>query len=283
MNQTIIRKFIFLAIIALCANSYAGTSLEWSMSLHLFGKQRMYTQQMCKEVLLIAKGVDIKKHQYHLQKTLYIFDRTLQGLMNGDKQLHLLKSDKPDIIQQLNVVNDLWQEFRTHIKAVLAGDTSLTVLKKIADQNMPLFENLNKALNLYEKSDEITFSKTQALTINLMGKQRMLTQKMIKEFLLVENGIAVDENKKKMTQTMQQFEHTLHGLLNGNKQLRLVRTKNGAIRSKLKAVIKIWSKYKLLLNQNTLSQEALLILDHKNMALLKAMDNTVKMYISFLR
>ncbi len=279
-----IRKLSFITLIVFCFNltAYAATPLEWSMSLHLFGKQRMYTQKMSKEILLIAKGVNVERHKLILQKTARVFDRTLQGLINGNQKLHLLKSENPATVQQLNTVSQLWEIFNQHIEEVLAGNTSLEVLEKIANQNMPLLENLNKALNLYETESGMSIKPSQAWTLNLVGKQRMLTQKMIKEFLLVANGIAIEENQDKMNKTMLQFERAVNGLLDGDAELGLLRTKNGALRGKLKSIIKLWKKYKPLLTQSTFSQKELHNLAMKNLKLLREVDNTVKMYISFL-
>ncbi len=48
--------------------------------------------------------------------------------------------------------------------------------------------------------------------INLAGKQRMLTQKMTKELLLIANGIDVDKNRESLKKTAELFENTLKDL-----------------------------------------------------------------------
>jgi hypothetical protein len=58
-------------------------------------------------------------------------------------------------------------------------------------------------------------------TINLAGKQRMLTQKMTKELLLVANGIDADANKANLGKTVALFQSTLTGLLDGDEGLGL--------------------------------------------------------------
>ncbi len=272
-------------LVAFCFNftAYAATPLEWTMLLHLGGKQRMYTQKMCKEILLIAKGVDVEANKRNLQRTIALFDRTLDGLVHGNARLRLAKTTNPAIVEQLDKVDNLWQAFRQTVEMVIDGNTSPAILKKLTSQNMPLLENLNKALSMYEKESGLTLEASQARTINLAGKQRMLTQKMTKEFLLMANGIAPDENQAKLQESIHQFERTLKGLLDGDDALGLSGTRNGAIRAKLKSVRRIWKQYKPILAKSDISQDDLAEMSRLNVDLLTEVDNTVKMQLSFLK
>lgn len=56
-------------------------------------------------------------------------------------------------------------------------------------------------------------TKELAVSINLAGKQRMLTQKMTKEVLLVKAGIKKEENLKNLRASRDLFHQTLNGLI----------------------------------------------------------------------
>jgi nitrate/nitrite-specific signal transduction histidine kinase len=66
--------------------------------INLAGKQRMLTQKMSKEALFVTKGIDADKNKEALSKTEGLFDKTLTGLINGDKDLDLPKNENKEIV-----------------------------------------------------------------------------------------------------------------------------------------------------------------------------------------
>lgn len=85
------------------------------------------------------------------------------------------------------------------------------------------FGDLASQLNAVTKTAFSETSKQMAVKINLAGKQRMLTQKMSKESLLISLKIAPEQNKKSIKATAKLFEQTLIGLQAGNQSLGLTR------------------------------------------------------------
>jgi hypothetical protein len=249
-----------------------------AITINLAGKQRMLTQKMSKEILLIAKGIDVVENKTNLGKTAALFDRTLKGLLNGDAGLGLVKTENPAIVEQLKKVEKLWGKFQNNVKAVLAGNTSTAVLEEVARRNLPLLREMNKAVKMYEKAGGSSLAPKMAVTINLAGKQRMLTQKMTKELLLVANGINPERNRANLKKTVSLFNRTLRGLLDGDAGLGLPGTTDAAIRAQLNIVNRLWNKYKPLLSKSNVSQDDLVKAAKLNMPLLKEMNKTVQMY-----
>jgi len=256
----------------------ALTSQQMGLVINLAGKQRMLTQKMSKEAFFIAKGVSVDANKAALTKTAALFDKTLKGLISGDSGLKLPKTDNPEIIAQLNKVSTLWTEFNQSIQAVAGGDTSPEVLNKIATQNIPLLKNMNKAVQMFAKSSGSKLDAGMAKTINLAGKQRMLTQKMTKELLMVANNIDADNSKKSLNGTVALFEKTLTGLVKGDSSLGLPGTKNAEIIAQLGIVSKIWGDYKPVLSAVDTSDAGLTKAEALNMPLLKNMNKAVKMF-----
>ncbi len=273
---------ILLTLFCLAPASTGATNEEMATVINLAGKQRMLTQKMSKEALLIVMGVDAPKNRENLGKTAALFDKTLKGLLNGDSTLKLVKTENPDIVAQLNTVSGLWKEFHKSVKSVLGEDVSEPVLAKIASQNLPLLKNMNKAVGMFEKESGSKLEAGLAVTINLAGKQRMLTQKMTKEMLLVAKGINADKNKANLKATVALFEKTLSGLLDGDKKLGLPGTKDAAIRDQLAKVGKLWNDYKPVLDNavagKEISKADLEKAAKLNLPLLKEMNNAVTMY-----
>lgn len=98
----------------------APTAEEYGVVLNLSGRQRMLSQKMSKEMMLIALGVDAQKNLAELEKTAALFDRTLKGLRDGDKELRLPPTADERIRRQLDATERVWREYQGTVKGVLA-------------------------------------------------------------------------------------------------------------------------------------------------------------------
>jgi hypothetical protein len=109
--------------------------------INLAGKQRMLTQKMTKELLLVANGIDADANKASAKKTGELFESTLKDLTD--------KCKKDDIKKQLGVVAKLWGDYKAVIEKV---DTSDESLKKAEELNMPLLKEMNNAVKMFEAS-----------------------------------------------------------------------------------------------------------------------------------
>jgi hypothetical protein len=238
--------------------------------INLAGKQRMLTQKMSKEALFIAKGINVKTNTESLKKTSELFDKTLKGLVAGDESLKLPKTTDKEILAQLEKVSTLWATLKPSIEKVADGKSDKATLEAIAKENLPLLKNMNQAVQMYAKASGSTLAPEKAKTINLAGKQRMLTQKMTKELLLVANGIDADANKENAKKTGELFESTLKDLTD--------KCKNAEIKTQLEVVAKLWADYKDIVVKADTSDTSLKKAEEMNIPLLKNMNKAVKMY-----
>jgi len=107
-------KFIqaaFVVLAVLCLPTGVMASGDHGTVINLSGKQRMLTQKMSKEVLLVALDVNKDENLTNLRATRDLFDKTLVGLRDGDEELGLPHTKKPKILKALKKVEDLWEEF----------------------------------------------------------------------------------------------------------------------------------------------------------------------------
>ncbi len=295
LNTSARSRFATLFILAtlLCAGPptlLAGgpTSAEYGVVLNLSGKQRMLTQKMSKEIMLVALDVDKAKNLENLAKTSALFDKTLKGLRNGSDELRLPPTSSGRILRQLDKIDAIWADFYPVVQQVLdAKAVSKDQVAVVAKNNLPLLKQMNKAVGLYEKDAKkggLKAAPGLAATINLSGKQRMLTQKMSKEFLLVAYGHGRDDNKLSLLETYSLFERTLKGLLDGDDTLGLPGTKPQHIRDQLGVVQGLWDKFKPIVEYGAdagtqdIPKDKIQVLANTNLPLLKEMNKAVGMY-----
>jgi len=203
-------------------------------------------------------------------------------------ELRLVPTTSPRILRQLGVVDGIWAEFKPVVQSIIdQGSASKDQVAVIAEKNLPLLKQMNKCVKLYEKDANKSgnsMSPGLAVTINLSGKQRMLTQKMSKEFFLIAYGHDVQNNKLNLQETYTLFDRTLKGLLDGDASLDLPGSTDVAIRSKLTGVQGMWDVFQPSIafgadaGTASIPQNKVTLVATGNIPLLKKMNQCVKMY-----
>ncbi|MFK5971164.1 MAG: type IV pili methyl-accepting chemotaxis transducer N-terminal domain-containing protein [Candidatus Marithrix sp.] len=269
-------SFLFLSIIVLSLAANAAVSKQdMANTINKAGKQRMLTQKMSKEVLFIALNIDVEMNRDELESTIELFDKTLQGLINGDTYLGLITTKNADILAKLKQVESLWKHFQENLNAVQEGNVSSELLVIISEQNIPLLHKMDEAVKTYEKEGSSIFEPSLANIINKAGKQRMLIQKMTKELLLVAKKIDLTANKTNLVNSVSEFETTLSELKTADN--------NASINAQLQKVQKKWDKYKPILDNLDVSEQALHKIDKLSVSLYRAMNKAVQLYANSVK
>lgn len=126
--------------------------------------------------------------------------------------------------------------------------------------------------------DAVNTQETDATVINLAGRQRMLTQKMMKEVLTFSIN---QTNGKEIKNSVQLFDKTLAGLISGDNELNLLKLEDEKIISQLNTVQKKWKPFKenilSIVNYGT-EQSKLDYLIENNLGLLSSMNEAVLLF-----
>lgn len=126
-------------------------------------------------------------------------------------------------------------------------------------------------------------SKQDSVVINIAGKQRMLSQKITKEVLWLQNHYS-DEEVAVMNISMTEFESSLHDLINGNDARGIYAPPKACIKERLYQVYSLWESFKThlvafqLLQQETWLAKAELF--PENDAILEISDHVVKQMVA---
>ncbi len=221
--------------------------VDYRRSINLADNQVMLMQKMSKEVLLAALGVDLERNLDQLETTQALFDRTLWGLRDGDPGLRLPVTQVPGILQYLTQVEDLWPPYDDAIRqGVRIGKVERKMVDALAKVEPPLFEAMNLATKAYvDEATKVQMHGFLAVAINLAGRQRMLSQKMTKEFLLIAYDYNVEANRARLAESIALFDQTLAGLINGDPERRLIRPPKPEITSQLFKVEGLWRDFLL--------------------------------------
>jgi len=277
--KTLKGKFMVLFGVFILVNLVGGFIVSQTINkqkadgvvINLAGKQRMLTQKMTKEALAVSQGSLDKEV---LQKTMQLFDKTLKGLISGDKELGLPGTSAANILTQLNHVLDLWGGFKKNSDIVLThASLRNNALTFVNEKNLDLLNQMNATVKVMEQK------QLAANVINLAGRQRMLAQKMAKEALLVSQGTGTAEN---LIATRNLFDQTHNGFIKGDEKLNLTAISDEEIKTKLLKVGTLWKDFHK--NISDVAERSLEInkgleyLLANNVTLLKEMNKAVGMY-----
>ena len=205
--------------------AYAGAKIDFKHTINLADRERLLSQRMSKELLLVALGYNKKENLRNLQSSHDMFSRVLKGLHYGDAELALEPTDDSEVLDKLSRVEEIWPLFEAALNdSVTAGHVLRDHVEIVADLSLPLLKAMDEAVDSYEELDARQHNAFSLIdhAINLAGRQRMLTQKMSTEYLLIAYGHSVEVNRRRLTESMTEFERTMDGLINGNPDLKLL-------------------------------------------------------------
>jgi len=117
--------------------------------VNVAGRQRMLTQKMTKEKLLLLKGK--KEYASKLEGTIKLFDTSLIALIKGDKSQNISKPTNEKITNQLAVVSKLWNQLKPLYEKKKNSAKELAI---IISKNTTLLKEMNAMVQMAEKELE---------------------------------------------------------------------------------------------------------------------------------
>jgi len=247
-------------------------------SINLSGKERMLTQNMAKLALQSALNIQTDKSREALKKVADLYGKTLNGFKSGDSDLGLKPTTNKKVKEQIIVVEKAWKPFYEAINKIVDGkDKDKKALDYIIANNENLLKLSNNLVEAYESSNSSVnyLEKVRLHVVNIAGRQRMLTQKMTKEKLLLLKGEKAYSSK--LAKTIKLFNTSLTILIKGDKSENITKPTNENIVKQLKIVSKLWEELKPLYEKKKNSSKELATIIAKNETLLKEMNTMVKM------
>ena len=130
-------------------NLNEGSGVGDALLIDLYGRQRMLSQKLSKEVCLVAAGYELDATKAELEATLKLFERSLGAFIEGLPVAGVPKPPTDEIAQQLAVANDIWTEIsyvpQTTVTGGSLGIADLSVFRKGASD---FLREMNKAVGM---------------------------------------------------------------------------------------------------------------------------------------
>jgi len=234
--------------------------------INLSATNKMLSQKMAKNAILISNGIEIKYNYAELIKSSKEFNAFMNGMYNGNKTLKLKKATDKDILKELDEVNSVWKPFH---KAILAfyqnGKIDTKAYKYIINNNEKLMRLSHKLTQTLQSKNILNTDDNQVkvYTLKIADRQRMLTQKMFKEKFLLYTNQDKKRNAVRLRGSIILFKNGLNALINGEDKRGTAKVTNEAIQTKLTRMHKLYTQVediykKQSINLNELKQLAII-------------------------
>ncbi len=131
--------------------------------INLAGRQRMLSQKITKDALALAlQEVD----PVEILSTVTLFDRVIEGFINGDRELGIKPVKDAEIIAQLRNIEKIWKPFKADIEKLveISGEANKH-LGYILANNLPLLKEMNTAVKMYEKGSRTKIDRAWTMQI----------------------------------------------------------------------------------------------------------------------
>jgi methyl-accepting chemotaxis protein len=144
LNQQFLFSYALMFLLAVTASVALYLSMSVSPeTINVAGAQRMLSQKMTKEALLLSRGAS---QRAALDATIAQFDQAHRDLLAGNPARNISVIEAPAIQAQMARVGELWSAFRPRLEHAASGaDADLAALEAAS---VTLLKEMNQAVGL---------------------------------------------------------------------------------------------------------------------------------------
>ena len=189
------RSLLFTLMITLMP--LTAPTLSWGLTdaeaINVSGRQRMLSQRMMKDYLMIGANVKTETAQRQLDSAVALFEEQFLALRD------YAPSDK--INAKLDAVEEIWLSHR--VKIISTPDKSL--VPELLKENLNLLTACNDVVKEIEKHSGIDSGRL----VNMSGRQRMLSQKIAKAYMAMYWKVDAPALEEEFKQAITLFDESL--------------------------------------------------------------------------
>lgn len=154
--KTLDRQFLFSYALIFLLAATASVSLYMSLAvspetINLAGAQRMLSQKMTKEALLIVQGVGDRST---LDATVQQFEQAHRDLQQGNAERGITTFRDRSIQQQMQQVDQQWQQMKNQLNATLGRPGEEAVIRALQSASVSLLQEMHTAVVLMTRKAE---------------------------------------------------------------------------------------------------------------------------------
>ena len=223
---------------------------------------RTLSQEVASAACYLYSGIDVEESKRLALEAREKFDTNLDALMNGNPAMNIIGGEKrPKTIKKLDDIKGVWTSVSAALTALVADTDDSDAVGVIKSTSMDMFYMTDMLVSEIsgEYSNPAELLQVDAIMLDIVGRQGMLTQKIAKNACKVWNKDALDASTQALTDAMTVFETSLNALINGMPSLGVLPAPTPEIQTGLTSVVSDWNDTRPfvdeLLNTGALASE----------------------------
>jgi len=213
--------------------------------INLAAMNKMLSQRMAKDAILVAHGIDVEFYQKDLIDSAKQFNDFIEGMYSGNEALKLPKETDKKVLLELDEVNEVWRDFYNAVKNFNQdGKIDQEAYNFIINNNEKLMRLSHKLTQTIQSKNILNTHDNRVIvhTLKFADRQRMLTQKMFKEKFLVYTKEDEERNRVRLRGSIILFKNGLEGLINGDNKRGLAKVTSKPIQQKLQEMHSLYKE-----------------------------------------
>ena len=206
---------------------------------------RVYSQQVAAAACFYYNDVDRDLSVSLLNEARSGFDVHMAALRNGDENLGIIGGEeRRKTLVKIDDVQAVWEDMAQAVDALLVASDDTAAVEVIKNLNMVLFEKTDTLLAELEGqySNPVEIVQADVLTLEIVGRQAMMTQKIAKNVCKVWSGRDTPEVREQLTSALGIYELSLSALINGMPEVGLRPAPTEEIAAGLSDVLSDWTE-----------------------------------------
>lgn len=210
------------------------------------GKLKMLTQRIPASACNAAAGIGGWEAKGYLLASIGEFDRIMNALENGDVFISI-KTPENDrtVLRRIGQMNDVWHPVRDDVLPIAEQSGQSATVEQVATttQAAPELLEITQALVgdlIGEYADPSRLLATDAVGLDIMGRQRMMPQIISKSTCMIAEGLNTEAARTELDASIALFELSLEALSNGMPEVGVRPPPTEAIRDGLLDVTARW-------------------------------------------
>lgn len=271
---------------AVAQNHEGVTAAEAAQRINIAGRQRMLSQRMAKAACLMATDISFAAAYDQLTQAYGLFERSEAALRIGDEVMGMHPETSAKVLDALAAAGQPWADYKVVIeKGIDDGAIENADLDSLDSASLDVLKYMNIAVfktvrDYAAVTEDVPLGLT--ITVDIAGRQRMLTQKAIKEACLMTVAADPTVHAERLAESIELFDQSLKALRDGYEDVGVMAAPTREIDRKLLEVESLWQPVKRTLdraaNGEVLSKRDISRVSRMSEPLLQTMNEAVGLY-----